>query len=159
MTKPTKWPVPPAKTQISLDIRPISSESSLSAWRKAGSLDTHKTHSEDSDQPERMSRLIWVFDGCTCRCVSFVMRRLKCKYYWKHTMREPQWSLYLCTKLRHNNHGMHKCNKCNAHKGNAQQKHLSHDTTKPTKWPCVQRRLRSAWAFAQSDQSSLCAHG
>ena len=26
--------------------------------------------------------------------------------------------------------------------------------TKPTKWVCAQRRLRSAWAFAQSDQSS-----
>ena len=25
--------------------------------------------------------------------------------------------------------------------------------TKPTKWLCAQRRLRSAWAFAQSDQS------
>ena len=30
--------------------------------------------------------------------------------------------------------------------------------TKPTKWVCAQRRLRSAWAFAQNDQSSLCAH-
>ena len=29
--------------------------------------------------------------------------------------------------------------------------------TKPTKQLCAQRRLRSAWAFAQSDQSSLCA--
>ena len=29
--------------------------------------------------------------------------------------------------------------------------------TKPTKWLCAQRRLRSAWASAQSDQSSLCA--
>ena len=28
--------------------------------------------------------------------------------------------------------------------------------TKPTKWVCVQRRLRSAWATAQTDQSSLC---
>ena len=27
--------------------------------------------------------------------------------------------------------------------------------TKPTKWLCAQRRLRSAWASAQSDQSSL----
>ena len=30
--------------------------------------------------------------------------------------------------------------------------------TKPTKWLCVQRRLRSAWASAQSDQSLLCPH-
>ena len=29
--------------------------------------------------------------------------------------------------------------------------------TKPTKWLCAQRRLRSAWASAQSDKSSLCA--
>ena len=29
--------------------------------------------------------------------------------------------------------------------------------TKPTKWLCAQRRLRSAWASAQTDQSSLCA--
>ena len=30
---------------------------------------------------------------------------------------------------------------------------LSHVITKPTKWVCAQRRLRSAWASAQSDQS------
>ena len=30
---------------------------------------------------------------------------------------------------------------------------LSHNMTKPTKWLCAQRRLRSAWASAQSDQS------
>ena len=48
MTKPTKWPVRPAKTQVSLGIRPVWSEkfslglrpvwseSSLSAWRKLG---------------------------------------------------------------------------------------------------------------------------
>ena len=34
---------------------------------------------------------------------------------------------------------------------------MSHDMTKPTKWVCAQPRLRSAWASAQSDQSSLCA--
>ena len=34
---------------------------------------------------------------------------------------------------------------------------LSRDMTKPTKWLCAQRRLRSAWASAQSDQSSLSA--
>ena len=44
MTKPTKW-----------------SESSLSEWRKLGSLDTYWAHSKDSDWP----RLIWVFAGCT----------------------------------------------------------------------------------------------
>ena len=33
---------------------------------------------------------------------------------------------------------------------------LSCDMTKPTKWACAPRRLRSAWASTQSDQSSLC---
>ena len=39
-----------AKTLISLGIRPVWSEFSLSAWRKLGSLATHWLHSEDSDQ-------------------------------------------------------------------------------------------------------------
>ena len=34
---------------------------------------------------------------------------------------------------------------------------LSHDMTKTTKWVYAQRRLRSVWASAQSDRSSLCA--
>ena len=41
MTKPTKWHVRPAKTQISLGIHPLWSESSPSAWIKLGSLATH----------------------------------------------------------------------------------------------------------------------
>ena len=49
------------KTQISLGIRPVWSESLLSAWRKFGSLATHWAHSEDSDQTGRMPRLIRVF--------------------------------------------------------------------------------------------------
>ena len=75
-TKPTKWPVRPAKTQISLGIRPVWSESLLSAWRKLGSLATHWAHSEDSDQTGRMPRLIWVFAGCTCHFVGFVTMQL-----------------------------------------------------------------------------------
>ena len=35
--------------------------------------------------------------------------------------------------------------------------YMSHDMTKPTKWLCAQRRLRSAWTSAQSDQSLRCA--
>ena len=35
---------------------------------------------------------------------------------------------------------------------------LSRLITKPTKWLCAQRRLRSAWASAQSDQSLRCPH-
>ena len=76
MTKPTKWHVRPAKTQISLGIRPVWSESSLSAWRNLGSLATYWAHSEDSDQTGRMPRLIWVVAGRTCLFIGFVMRRL-----------------------------------------------------------------------------------
>ena len=40
----------PAKTQISLGIHPVWSQSSLSAWRKLGSLAIHWAHGEDADQ-------------------------------------------------------------------------------------------------------------
>ena len=89
--KTNKVAVHPAKTQISLGICPVWSESSLSAWRKLGPLATQWAHSEDSDQTGRMPRLIWVFAGCTVillvlswglrlahsHFVGFVMRWLK----------------------------------------------------------------------------------
>ena len=55
--KTNKVSVRPAKTQISLGIRPVWSESSLPAWRKLPIEHTAKTG--------RMPRLIWVFAGCT----------------------------------------------------------------------------------------------
>ena len=55
----------PAKTQVSLGICPVWSESSLSAWRNLGTLATLWAHSEDSDQTGQMPRLIWVFAGRT----------------------------------------------------------------------------------------------
>ena len=63
--KTNKVTVRSAKTQISLGICPVWSESLLSAWRKLGSLATHWAHSEDSDQTGRMPRLIWVSTGRT----------------------------------------------------------------------------------------------
>ena len=63
--KTNKVSVRPAKTQISLGIRPVWSESSLSAWRNLWSLATHWAHSEDSDQTGRMPRLISIFAGRT----------------------------------------------------------------------------------------------
>ena len=74
MTKPTKWHVRPAKTQMSLDIRPVSSESSLCAqWLVKDPSFLH-ADCEDYDMTERMPRLIWVFAGRTCHFVGFVMR-------------------------------------------------------------------------------------
>ena len=68
VTKPTKGPVRPAMTQISLGVRPVWSGSSLSGWRKLGSLANHWAHSVDSNQTGRMPRLIWVFAGRTSFC-------------------------------------------------------------------------------------------
>ena len=77
VTKPTKWVCAQqrlrsawatAQSDQSLrcpGIRPIWSESSLSAWRNLESLAAHWAHSEDSYQTGRMSRLIWVFTGRT----------------------------------------------------------------------------------------------
>ena len=65
MTKPTKWHVCTAKSQIRLGIRPVWSESSLSAWSKLGSLATYWAHIED-----------WS-DWADAHFVDFVMRQLK----------------------------------------------------------------------------------
>ena len=46
MIKPTKWHVCPAKTQISLGICPVWSESLLSAWKNIGPLTTYWVNSE-----------------------------------------------------------------------------------------------------------------
>ena len=75
MTKPTKWHVRPAKTQISLGIFPVWSEPSLCAQWEAKNPRFLHADSRDPDQTGRMSRLIWVLAGCTCHFVGFVMRR------------------------------------------------------------------------------------
>ena len=78
--KTNKMSVRPAKTQNSLGIHPVWSESSLLAWRKLGSLATHWAHSEDSDQTGRMGfaqsdlSLCWA----PSHFVGFVMSRLIC---------------------------------------------------------------------------------
>ena len=72
--KTNKMAVRPVKTQISLDIQPVWSESSLSAGRKLGSL----AHSKDFDQTGRMAdaqadlSLHWALT----HFVGFVMSRL-----------------------------------------------------------------------------------
>ena len=68
----------PAKTQISLGIHPVWSESSLSSWRNIGPLTTYWVHSEDANQTGRMTRLFWVFTGDKSHFVGFVMLWLIC---------------------------------------------------------------------------------
>ena len=99
MIKPTKWHVRPAKTQISLGICPAWSESSLSAWRKFGSLAAHWAHSKDSDQTGRMPRLIWVFAGRTVILLvlswggSYLLGSVWCR--WKAVIRNR------CSRIPH----------------------------------------------------------
>ena len=71
--KTNKMSVCPAKTQISLNMRPVWSESSLCAHWVAKDPSFLRADSEDSDQTGRMPRLIWVFAGRTCHFVWFVM--------------------------------------------------------------------------------------
>ena len=76
MTKPTKR-LGPAKTQISLGIRPVGSESSLCAqWVAKDSSFLH-VDSEDSDQTGQMQSLCWfchvaaqfkLFNSCNTEC-------------------------------------------------------------------------------------------
>ena len=80
LTKQTKWPLRPAKTQNSLGIHPVWSEPSQCAqWVAEDPMFLH-TDSEDFVQTRRMPRLIWVFAGCTYHFVDFVELRLN---YWK----------------------------------------------------------------------------
>ena len=71
MTKSTKWCVRPAKTQISMGIRPVWSEVSLCAQWVAKDPMFLIADSKDSDQNGRMPRLICVFAGRTCHFVGF----------------------------------------------------------------------------------------
>ena len=57
-TKPTKWHVRPAKTQINLGMRPVWSESSLCAQWVAKDPRFLHVDNEDSDQTGWMPRLI-----------------------------------------------------------------------------------------------------
>ena len=83
-TKPTKWHVCPAKTQISLGICPVWSESSLSAWKKTWVLSyplkaQRRLWSDWADAQADLS-LCWAHS----HFVGFVMRRLK--WFWLLTL-------------------------------------------------------------------------
>ena len=72
--KTNKVSVRPAKTQTSLAIHPVWSESSLSAERKLGSLATHWAQAK-TDQTGRMPRLICL-RWAHAHFIGFVMSRL-----------------------------------------------------------------------------------
>ena len=161
----------------------VWSESSLCAQWAAKDPSFLQVDSEDSDQPGRIPRLIWVFAGHTCHFVGFVTRWLillclragYCKTYkmacassetpigplmhtvcsefllsvWSSLELFAIYSIYSKDSVR-----QHLCAVWSVFNILA---YMSRDMTKPTKWVCAQRRLRSAWASAQSDQSLHCA--
>ena len=86
--KTNKMTVRPAKTQISLGIHPVWSESSLSASRKLGSLATHWAHSEDSDQTGRCPGWSESLLGAQSFC-----------WFWHETAQFISWG-YWTTKRR-----------------------------------------------------------
>ena len=90
--KTNNMTVRPAKTQISLGIRPVWSESSLCAQLVAQDQSFLHADSEDSDRTWRM--LIWVFAGRTCHFVGFVMLRLMWFYFFHLFLLMPE-SCYL----------------------------------------------------------------
>ena len=92
MTKPNKITVCPAKTQVSLGIRPVWSESSLCAQWVAKDPSFLHADSKDSDQTGQMPRLIWVFAGRTCHFVGFVTRWLMCFHIHNLVTVLPAWA-------------------------------------------------------------------
>ena len=83
MTKPTKWRVHPAKTQISLGICPVWSESWLSVWSKFGSLSyplsAQRSLWSDWADAQADQSLRWAHT----HFVGFVMSRLNSKGIWR----------------------------------------------------------------------------
>ena len=81
--KTNNMSVRPAKTQISLGIRLVWSESSLCAQWVAKDPRFLHVDNEDSDQTGRMPRLIWVFAGRTATL--FVLSCRGSNTNWHHT--------------------------------------------------------------------------
>ena len=97
MIKPTKWPVRPATTQISLGIRPVWSESSLSTWRNIGPLTTYWADSEDwSDWADVQAdlRLRWVHIILLSSLkLNVWMKRKELEYFWSQNTWKSEWNL------------------------------------------------------------------
>ena len=81
--KTNKISVRPAKTQISLGIRPVWSESSLCAQWVAKDPSFLHADSKDSDQTGRILRLIWVFAGRTATLLIFHVAAQILTFRWK----------------------------------------------------------------------------
>ena len=87
--KSSKMTLRPAKTQISLGIHPVWSESSLCAQWVAKDPSFLHVDSEDSDQTRRMPRLIRVFAGHTRLRLSLSKRAVDHSSIWGNANKIP----------------------------------------------------------------------
>ena len=176
MTKPTTWLVRPAKSQISMGIRPVWSEPSLYALWIAKDPGFLYADSEDSDQTGRMPRLLRVFSGHTGHFVVFVMQwfgsifyndfvnacnpfspfsPIKCKTMLSIYLYEPQhdktnkmtWAPSEDSDQPGHPPGLIRA--FTVHSKNSQGPKVS---------SCGQRRLWSDWVDAQANLSLCLAH-
>ena len=126
--------------------------------------------SEDSDKTGWMPRLIWVFAGRTaislfCHVashftISEIIKNssLASKAIYGDNVTTTR--VCLCSQVELWIYSTEKRNMLSFPTKRVQALpcwYMSRDMTKPTKWVCAQRRLRSAWASAQSDHSLRCA--
>ena len=107
ITKSTKWHVRPAKTQISLGIRPVWSESSLCAYWVAKDPNFLHADSEDwSDWADAHADLSlrWAHMLLCCFIMRRLIARIRCKMYsltysWGDIMSEKHtWNSLLLSK-------------------------------------------------------------
>ena len=84
------WNMRSTKTQISLRIRAVWLESSLSAWRNFTFLEIKNAPIGDSTQTAWMRRLIWIYAGRSVRRYFFFFFFFwRCGYYnitWSYLM-------------------------------------------------------------------------
>ena len=162
----------PEKTQISLDICPVWSESSLSTWKQLRSLAVHWAHSKDSDQTGWMPRLqadlslhwahrsfCWFCYEVAHFCFISIIWKRRFRFCYVYTVmvktdnitirsikgRITKLSLNVKSPFLWNNESFYSLLENT-------DLYLQHDKT--NKMTCAQRRLRSACA---STQSLLCA--
>ena len=146
--------VRPAKTQISLGICPVWSESSLCAqWVTKNPSFLH-ADSEDSDQTGRMPRLIWVFAGCTTTLLvlSWGGSKWYCSNFYHHYSSLSGVQTFRIFKVIHTIHSFYACTITGVHLMQNINNIWAASWQNQQNGKCAQRRLRSAWASAKSDQ-------
>ena len=140
LTKPTKWHVHPATTQISLGICPVWSVFALWVAKDPSFL---QVDSKDSDQTGQMPRLIWVFARRTCHFVGFV----------------TMWLIFLasalasCSEVNSCSHIMRKPIFGDVWQDS--KPHPSYPSPPPTSSLLRYRKYQESWSFGHSVRISI----